>query len=1069
MFPYLTHLKPIPIVLVLQAAMCSPLWAADTHIASDTVNSASQTLSKNGDALTVDSKGGLSVNNDSPAVVVTAPSGTATIHNNGIIEQTGSGRTIDISKKDSTVITTINNGLNASITALNNDVIRLDKKTQTLQVVNDGTIWQKNAGGLLEGGQAIDMKDVTSSGNSIINGSVTNTSALIRADGDDAIRPASNTTIINYGTILSNGIVNTGCPDYLAEQCKNSAGASKGKAPGASDGIDTKDATNVVIDNYGTISGPRHGITANADIIVTNEINGQIIGHNGSGIGSDGTGTVVNHGLISGRYAGEGKAYDHFAGTQYAGIYTTSSNGDGDGVDIDGIADVTNYGRIEGLGGGGFDSGQRPNGGDGIAAGGGRVVNMQGASIWGDSNGILIDDGANGTEVSVGRGTSTAAPSVMSIVNSGEIIGNKKVGIGLVGNYNDVIINNDTGRIIGGKDTVRVDELNSTTPAAAIQMGAGDDLLENHGYIEGKNGLAIDMGDGNDTLKLLGGTVIGTIDGGTGVNTLVTGGNQFFKEHTLTNFQNFIVSSGLTTVDYSLGTVNQVRIDNGASLRLNGDVNANNLTVNGTLLASSKQDLRQITVNGDYTQSATGVLEARIAAAGKSDQMSVLGNTTISDGATIRPVAKGYIEGQQTYTLISSASQNNNISANPDQIVIDNTSKYITYTLQNVGNSLQLVANRTKTLSSVVDNNHVTVTNNLKYVFNSSDAGANLMNALEALPTAQAVNKATDQLAPETNAKSQSAAFMSQNAVFSAIGAHISEMRNSGGITNMADSGLSGGDEIGHRFWVKGLAAWGNQKAFKNNNGYSENLQGFALGRETDINATDIVGFSGGYSQVSIDGTDEGSGDGNKVKSGHAGVYFSRTNKDYTLDASVIASFNRYNSQRTVLISGFTESLTGKYSGQQLGMQVEYGIPFGGQTNWNGRWIVGTALGYLTNGAYSESGGVSAQHVDRSHSNSAKSILGVEINKKISDYALASVHARYFHEFADPATVNASFIAGGQSFSMDGVQAGRESVQLGAGYQYITQRGLILNVGYDVDIKDRYFGHQISVKTSWNF
>lgn len=1064
MYPYLTHLKPIPMVLVLQAALCSPLWAADINIASGSVNNANQTMSNSGDTLTVETNGALSVNSSDPALTVTAKSGAATINNSGTIEQTGSGRAIDISKKDSTVVTTINNAQGASITALSNDVIRLDKKTQVLNIVNNGTIWQKNAGALPEGGQAIDMKDVTSSGNSIVNGSETNTSALIRADGDDAIRPASNTTITNYGTIISNGIVNTSCPDYLATQC------GEGADVGASDGIDAKKSTNVVINNYGTISGPRHGITADVDVTVTNEKNGQIIGNNGSGIGSDGTGTVVNYGLISGRYAGEGKVYDHFAGTKYKDTYTTSSNGDGDGVDIDGIADITNYGRIEGLGGGGFDSGERPNGGDGIAAGGGKIVNAQGASVWGDSNGILIDDGANGTAVTTGRGTDTAAASIMTIENSGEIVGNKKVAIGLVGDYNDVIINNATGRIIGGANTVRVDKLNSTTAAAAIQMGAGEDTLENHGYIEGKNGLAIDMGDGNDTLKLLGGTVVGTINGGAGINTLITGGTQFFRENTLTNFQNFTVASGLTTFDYALGTVGQVQVDNGGSLRVNGNFNADSLTVNGTLLASSKNDLRQITVNGDYTQSATGVLEARVGAAGKSDQISVLGNTTISDGATIRPVATGYIEGEQTYTLISSIPLNSSFSADADKIVVDNTSSYVTYSLQNVGNSLQLVANRTKTLSSVADKNHEVLTNNLKYVFNSnSDAGAQLMNALESLPTAQAVNKAADQLAPETNAKSQSAAFMSQNAVFSAIGAHISEMRNGGGVSNMADSGLSGGDDVGHRFWVKGLAAWGKQKAFKNNNGYSENLQGFALGRETDINATDIFGFSGGYSQVDIDGTDEGKGDGNKVKSGHAGVYFSRTNKDYTLDASVIASFNRYHSQRTVLIPGFTESLSGKYSGQQIGMQVEYGIPFGGQTNWNGRWIVGTALGYLTNGAYSENGGVSAQRVERSHSNSAKSILGVEISKKVSDYALASIHARYFHEFADPTTVNASFIAGGQSFSMDGVKAGREAVQLGTGYQYVTQRGLIFNFGYDLDIKDRYFGHQVSVKTSWNF
>ncbi len=77
---------------------------------------------------------------------------------------------------------------------------------------------------------------------------------------------------------------------------------------------------------------------------VYNRDGGLIVGRNGSGVGSDGNGTVYNWGTIRGEYAGEGNAFDHL------GEGSTTSNGDGDGVDIDKNAYIVNYGQIVGAG-----------------------------------------------------------------------------------------------------------------------------------------------------------------------------------------------------------------------------------------------------------------------------------------------------------------------------------------------------------------------------------------------------------------------------------------------------------------------------------------------------------------------------------------------------------------------------------------------------------------------------------------------------------------------------------------------------------------------------------------------
>ena len=433
-----------------------PAIAADVTISplnNGTATNTSQKTVNGGDTLTVESGAKLSVpgtNATNSTAVRGGTAGTATINNNGTIEQTGNVRAIR--NQTSGLTLDINNAAGASITSLGDDVL---KTNGGYHIDNQGTIWQK--GTTAGGGQALDLRDTTAAGNTIVNGSDTNTNALIRADGDDALRPGSNTIITNFGTIVSYGTVNTKCPDYLGVACN-------GK-PSAHDAIDVGGNTNVAVYNYGTITGPRHGITADNDITVTNYAGGVIVGRNGSGVGSDGTGTVYNYGIIRGEYAGAGNAYDHL------GNGTTVNNGDGDGVDIDGVAHIENYGQIIGAGAGGVDAGGLPNGSDAIAAGGGTIINGAGGLIRGAQNGILVDNGSGGAGV-----------TATTITNLGTIEGTTGSGLRIEGPFNNTIDN--SGRISGGTEAIRTGSGNDTLTLRSgsvivglMELGGGQDTL----------------------------------------------------------------------------------------------------------------------------------------------------------------------------------------------------------------------------------------------------------------------------------------------------------------------------------------------------------------------------------------------------------------------------------------------------------------------------------------------------------------------------------------------------------------------------------------------------------------
>lgn len=435
--------------------------ATDITIPTGTTSNTGQTVTS-GDSLTVEPGATLATSGGTQAVTITGVSGFVTINNAGTISQTGTARAVR--NNTNGVTTNLNNATTGSITSVADDVFKIGQSNSGYAINNQGVIHQQGTG--TASGQALDFRDVqNSTGNTITNGSPTNSAARIRADGDDALRPGANTAIVNYGTIITNGIVNTKCPDYLGAACT-------GK-PSAHDAIDIGGRTNVSVDNFGTISGSRHGITADTSVEVINRADGLIVGRNGSGVGSDGSGTVINYGVIRGEYAGAGNVYEHIGSN---GV-TTANNGDGDGVDIDGIATIQNYGSIIGAGAGGVDNGNNPNGSDAIAAGGGVILNAASAIIRGQTNGVLIDDGSGGAGV-----------AATSITNAGAIEGVTGYGIRIRGGFDNMIVNSG---IISGA-------------VGAVETGSGADTLDirKGGRIVG----ITNLGGGADRLIIEGGS-----------------------------------------------------------------------------------------------------------------------------------------------------------------------------------------------------------------------------------------------------------------------------------------------------------------------------------------------------------------------------------------------------------------------------------------------------------------------------------------------------------------------------------------------------------------------------------
>lgn len=585
---------------IVVATIAGLLAAGVASAANFTVTSGTDTTAKtlgSGSGQTGSVSAGATLSVSGSTVAVTITGNNATLTNLGTIKQTGTGRVV----RDNTGVTglIVNNGSATNSTALmqaaDADVIQMAQPTASVTLNNYGSMISLNAS--KGGSQAVDFSAITSGANVINNYA----GGLMQASEADAVRPGVNGVVYNAGTILST----------------TTTGSS-------SDGIDAQNNTGVVIanDTSGTIEGGRHGITGGAKdntvnftMSITNNAGGLIQGDNGSGVNIDGFDaklavTIVNHGTIQGN-----------------GV-----TGDGDGVDVDGVVNLTNTGTIRSINS--FSSTTVAQS-EGVTVGGGTIIN----------SGTIEGDVAAGNTNAVGRGitlagidtSGTPAPiyanSVVTNQSGGLIKGQTDSAIvvgGAASGFTVTINNNAGGTIQGGGTTY-----------AAIRTGADNDTIVNAGTINGaSSGKAIDMGAGNNSLFITGGaaSVTGDISGGVGGSNAMTlspgSGGSFTYSGAISNFDTVEVQSGTVTLS-GVSTYAGTTIVTGGTLVLNG---ANRLS------ASSALDLNGGTLHTANAGGSNGQSFASLSLTGSS--IIDLDSTSLTFGGL------GTVTGGKTLTLL---------------------------------------------------------------------------------------------------------------------------------------------------------------------------------------------------------------------------------------------------------------------------------------------------------------------------------------------------------------------------------------------------------------------------------
>jgi len=947
----------------------------------DTATTAAQTLAGS-DTLTISAPGSITNSGKAVSLKDSTSGAGVVIDNAGKIISTG-GRAIDSSGDLSQARNyTIYNRSGGQILGAN-DALRIDSNlvSGSLLVDNSGVIRSTT-------GQGLDLDALRSDGvkTTIIN----RVGGLIRGDASDGMKTGANATITNYGEI------STGDSHNADEKF---------------DGIDIDSASGVSVTNYGVISGGRHGITTDLGATLINY--GQITGRNGSGFGSDGDGTVINHGTITGAYSG------------------LQANGDGDGVDIDKIAHIENYGTIQGVGAGGVDKGGFANGSEGIALGGGYILNAKGALISGADSAILVDDGSGGSGL-----------AATTLENFGTIQGLNGFGVKFVGEFGDSVTNGGT--------------------------------------ISGSNGLALDLGGGNDSLTLRTSSRFdGVVDGGSGYDRVVmddAAGGSFGASR---NFEWLEVKQGEWTLTSSGDFSDGGAVRNGATLINQGSIAGNlsvdaggvyagggsvgNLNVNGTLRTDT--DLGRATIVRDLTMGSTATLAYGVNADGSSAPVQVCGIANLNGATLAVNPGSGTYPWQSHYTVLQAAQVNGTFGK------VSSDYAFLTPTLAYTPTQVDL----TYTRNDVAFNEFATTGNGSNAANSLASIGKNnaLYNAL--LNTSQSsAGAAIEQLAGANNANLTSATLGASSQVGSSMLSAMQQMGGSPGLLvgldqrdtpvlaangvpsearNLNDPNARG------RLWLQGIGGYGKLDGEHGSSGLEQRTKGSVLGADWALNPAWRLGVLGGYSKTDLDATGV---DGN-VESWHAGVYALHQNGPIALRLGAAYSGHQGESKRTIAFNGFSDRPKGDYDADSQQAFAELGYAMG-----SGRLSAEpfASLGYQRyhRDSYKEKGGAAALQVDSQTQDNFSSTFGLRLAHLSSLDNGMSVTPRmaagWKHTYGDVgSSTRQAFVTGGTAFSVDGSSLDRDSLVLEAGLDVGISARHTLGVGYSGEIGSNSRNH----------
>ncbi|MDR2838499.1 MAG: autotransporter domain-containing protein [Azonexus sp.] len=705
----------------------------------------------------------------------------------------------------------------------------------------------------------------------------------------------------------------------------------------------------------------------------------------------------------------------------------------------------------------------------------GNVAGWNGADLTknGDGTLILSKDNSytgvttiNGGTLQIGNGGTTGSLGTGNVVNKGTLAFNRSDAITI----NNVI--SGAGKLEqNGSGTTTLANNNTYTGDTTINAGklvltgslAGNVInkatFDNAGTVSGNI-----TNNANAIFNQTGGSVAGNLANSGTVNA--SGGS----------FTGAIANSGIFNltgnVDWSSGS-----FTNSGTVNMLGDAKGS-FTNNGTLAVAAGDN---VTLNGAYTQNASGILQIGLTDTATYGKLQVTGTADVSQGVILIKVTDdtllkngdsylGLLSATGGITVGSNFLTQTNVCANTKTNVCDTSALWdFVATLDN-NTRLDLTAQQATTISETIQTTQIGTpalgaAETLDQLQTDNNGSADMKDVLKAfgqLTTQSQVAAAAAQLTPGVNGgMAQATAGAIQS-----IGNVIQARQESA-------QGLSAGDETKAGYlWIKPFSSWADQGKRNGADGFDGNTWGAVLGADSLIDSRSRLGFAVAYARTDIDGKSNIAGHHAEVDTYQAIAYGSHSLDDRTdVNVQVDGGINDNSGRRQIRFAGVNRIAKADYTGwnAHLGLGIRRMMNLDAKTTITP--FVRADYTWVDNHGYTEKG-ANALNLKVNSKSLDELVLSVggKLNYAVSKATSLSANLGVGYDLIGKDTlITSTFVGGGSAFQTEGVGQQRLRTRGGLGLTTVYDNGLETSVNYDIEARSQFTNQSLSVKVRMPF
>lgn len=716
------------------------------------------------------------------------------------------------------------------------------------------------------------------------------------------------------------------------------------------------------------------------------------------------------------------------------------------------------------------------------------VITFDGVTIIADGNGIAQgyafyfyewDASINITSTTYVRGRLFMyCCGFMNLTTNGTIIGD------ITSEDDPDTITVNGGSVTGNISMLGDDDiftLNGGTVTGNVDMGNDDDTFAlNGGTLTGN----IAFGSGNDTFTYAGGILNGNVDFGLGHNifnvngVFATGGRTFATS--IGGMTDLVVGgSGNFTVDDPLDLLGGgISVLPGGTLFLqNGNLTGTGQFKNlGTTHIGNSRTLSA----GSFDPSGPGTMIFDTAAVSKAMQTGVINLGASPADLFNQTVQVNFFGGVLDPAAHSLIVNGTGLATSPPGAVTDNSFLYDFGVEAGGGNQLFLKLTGMMPLETATTstNNFNTANVLLNDLGGSTDPVIlQIQQKLTTATSKEEFNEIIESTQQTIDQGNQVAAVGMTGAMFDLADGQLAMVNTGGG------TGVGAGNELkGLHFWTQGFGGWADQGLRKGLDGYEADVRGVAMGVDTrNFDRDTVLGLSIGFASTNV-ASENANNTRTDVTSYQLMAYGNHElGGDNFITGMALYGWNE-NEQARFNVGGIPGvTAASEYDSWVGGLRGSLGhnfrFPMSGEraTLFMLTPQLFSEYVHFSRDAYTETGAGGANIAAGDASQTILNLgvsLQAEWTFKTTDGGKLQpdIHVSYKYDaVGDAADTTSTFVAGGSTIGIEGVDPARSAFGVGVGLKFYDTSGWDFMAAYDYAFKDEYEAHSAFLRAAYEF